>query len=242
LWSNFVSYLGERPGVGDLNGDGRADTVDFVTYEGWGDVWANLSCASQVPPAKCSTSRSLSLRYSWETSFNGAFDEPRVGDVDGDNLADLVTLTPEGKISVSLTARQRCDWNHYCDDGTCWTGLGVCPNSPGLAVQSGEYAVGHDGQWLTQFPPLPLLFFLADMNGDGLLDAVAFTSSGDGYNGPIVSLSTGAYFEPPSSDVAASIDAGALPRPADVDGDGRADVLTITSDASGTRVFVRYAR
>jgi len=242
VWNNLVSYPLEWPGIGDFNGDGRADTVNFVTYQGWGDVYVNLSCASHVPPTKCSSTRSLSPRYNWETSFNGQFDLPRVGDVDGDNLADLVTLTPQGKLSVSITARQHCDWSHACDHGTCWSALGICPNSPGLAVMSGDWAVGHDGQWLAQFPPQPQLFQLADMNSDGLADAVAFTSSGEGLSGPLISLSTGAYFEPPSSAVATSVEKGTLPRLADVDGDGRTDIVTITSDESGTRVFVRYAR
>ncbi len=241
-WNSLISFAGEEPGVGDFNGDGRDDLVTFIRFQSLGHVWVTLSCAGAITAARCTKTRSFGERNSWDVSFNGEFDAPRVGDVDGDGLADLVTLTPTGDVFVSLTTKQPCISGSDCADGVCWSRNGVCPNSEGMAIVDQDWAVPHRQLWLTSFSGSLAHFFVRDMNGDGKDDAVAFTSDGQTLSGPLVAFSMGDHFAAVRDWSAEPLEPGATPLLADVDGDHRVDVASVISDTSGTRIRTRLVR
>lgn len=242
-WNGLMSYSDEEPGVGDFNGDGRDDVTTFVRYQSWGHVWVTLSCAGAVSARGCVTTRSFSERHFWEAPFIGEFDDPRVGDVNGDGVADLITLTPNGDLFVSLTSKRLCVSNADCAEGVCWSRFGVCPDSEGTELlREDGWPATRKTLWLGGLPPAPKIFYLADVNGDGLDDALIFGNDGGGLSGPQVAFSTGAYFQRQVDLGSEPFEDGAAPRVGDMDGDGRADVLSVISDESGTRVRVRLAR
>ena len=193
--------------LGDVNGDGRADIVGFASD-------SVLVSLGQADGTFSNPNIGLDGNY---TIFDGGwnnFDQfPRqLADVNGDGRADIVGFAYKG-VYVSLGQA----------NGTF--------SNPNLAFSS-NFTMG-DGGW-TSFDRYPRQ--LADVNGDGRADIVGF-----GHSGVYVSLgqANGTF-----SDLQVALDDNftvadggwtsfdRYPRQlADVNGDGRADIVGFGHDA-----------
>jgi len=181
--------------LGDVDGDGQADVVGFQSS----GTYVSLS-----------TGTAFGSQALWVASYDpnaGGWSSqnlyPRMlGDVDGDGMADVVGFGSRGTY-VSLST-------------------GATFTAPALWIAN--YGT-RCGGWASQdqYPR-----FVADVDGDGKADVVGF-----GAKGVYVSLSTGSGFAAPVRWIADyGCSAGGwssqdiYPRAvADVDGDGRADVV-----------------
>jgi hypothetical protein len=132
-WHDFFGIAGEHPGVADVNGDGRADIVVF-TRGTLADVHVALS-----------TGTTFGGSAKWHDFFAVGGEQPRVGDYNGDGMADIATFTTNAAADVYVAL----------SNGSSFTGTTVKWNDFfGLA---GE------------FP------YSGDFNGDGRDDVVTFT-------------------------------------------------------------------
>ena len=176
-WRTQFCYTGQIPRVGDVNGDGRADILCFVSQ--YGGVYAGLSCGNDANnyPAGCNGTSKIGAIWQWASSFVAVNDVPWVGDVNGDGMADLVDFSTDGNVYVALTSRQTCTANSQCPGNVCWTAQGICPGTLGNQAAART-------KWGSGFPQAagetPML---ADMNGDGYVDAVNFEAVSGSHNG-----------------------------------------------------------
>ncbi|NUT33413.1 MAG: N-acetylmuramoyl-L-alanine amidase, partial [Hamadaea sp.] len=155
-WHDFFALTGEFPAAGDVNGDGKADIITFTRGpDTLADVWVALSTGS-----------SFAASTKWHDLFAVGSELPRVGDVNGDGKADIVTFTCNATADVYVAL----------SNGTAFTGTGAKWND--YFCLSGE------------FP------YLGDYNGDGKDDIITFTkgttndvyvglSSGAGFGGGV---------------------------------------------------------
>ena len=185
--------------LADVNGDGRADVVGF----GDGGAFVSLSTGTGFTPPALWVNDFGRLAGGWQVA-----NHPRMlADVNNDGRADVVGFG-DGGAFASLS-----------------TGTGFTP--PALWVNDfGRLA----GGWQVANHPR----MLADVNNDGRADVVGF---GDG--GAFASLSTGTGFTPPAlwvnnfGRLAGGWQVANHPRMlADVNGDGRADVVGFGDDGA----------
>jgi hypothetical protein len=88
-WHDFFGVAGETPGVGDVDGDGRADVVVF-TNNAAGDVYVALSNGAAF----------TGTTVKWHDFFATAGEAPRIGDFTGDGRADVATFTTDAAADV----------------------------------------------------------------------------------------------------------------------------------------------
>jgi hypothetical protein len=175
--------------------------------------------------------------FLWHAGFGRTGETVRVGDVNGDGLADLVAFSPDGSASVARAQRQSCTTDADCTNGGgCWATLGECTGAPRGA--------GARQVWLTSFVEPGQTPLLADMNGDGRADAVRVDNTTlYGHAGRIsVALSSGTAFAAPSDWGTGSCTSGQSPAAGDSNGDGFDDTFcfvgnSVTGAAQGD-VFV----
>jgi FG-GAP-like repeat len=252
------SVLANPTQLADVNGDGKADAIAF---DGSGGIFVMLSTGS-----------GFGAVTQWSTSnFIGSHDafSTQLADVNGDYKADAVAFNGGGGVSVMLSTGSGfaapTQWSTSTFFGTI--SASQLANSTQLADVNGDHkadAVAFDGSG-GGFVMLstgsgfgaPTLwssstFFgshdahstqLADINGDGIAEAVAFNGGstwvmpgvapvGRGFGGP-TQASGNTFFGTISSSQLA--DATQL---ADVNGDGEADEVAF--DGSGG-IFVMLA-
>jgi beta-fructofuranosidase len=231
-WHDFFALSGETPLTGDVNGDGRDDVLTF-THGAAADVHVALS-----------TGTSFGAAAKWHDFFSVDGEVPAVGDVDGDGRDDVITFTRNslGDVYVALStgtsfgpARK---WHEF---------FGIAGESPGVADVNGDgradivtathggladlyvalstgTSFGASARWHDQFAAGLTDVRLADVNGDGRADAVAFSREGV----VDVALSTGSAFGPARRWHDFFAPQGEFPYVGDYDGDGRSDVVTFT--------------
>ncbi|MFG2058370.1 FG-GAP repeat domain-containing protein [Micromonospora sp. NPDC048930] len=144
-WNDWFAPAGEYPAVADVNGDGKADIITFTQGpSSAADVYVGLSTGS-----------SFAAGVKWHDLFAVGNELPRVGDVNGDGRADIVTFT--------------CDANADAY----------------VALSNGSAFVGTTVKWNDFFCLGGEFPYLSDVNGDGKDDAVVFTkgSTNDVYVG-----------------------------------------------------------
>ena len=189
-------HQGQAPGRsvrGDVNGDGLADVVTLAR----GNAWVYLGSASgvltAVPPAFAGTMDS----GLWDDEGHLAID---VADVNGDGFADLVTAHSDGNAYVY----------------------------PGALAGSFRGAVASFHGTYLGYQPIAV----ADVNGDGFADLVSHKDGSvvvhpgraDASFGGAVSSFAGTYDSGATDGIGHhAVDV------ADVDGDGRADLVSISS-------------
>ncbi len=180
----------------DVDGDQKADIVGF----GNAGVWVALSTGSSFAPPQIWLNDFGYSAGGWRVDKNPRF----VTDVDGDGKADIVGLSPGGGQKLMVSA----------STGSAFT----TPREWADFVDILEPATVSE------------TVTMADINGDGRADAVAF----GGYEGTYFALSTGTTFttftksRPWINEF--GVDAGwkvsqHLRTLADIDGDGRADIV-----------------
>jgi hypothetical protein len=223
-WHKSFSWAGETPRVADVNGDGRADIITFVHYNNWGAVWVSLSCgtdSSRLPAGCTGTNQFGTTRILWNSHFSLLNEVAWVGDVNNDGLADLVTFA-SGYAYVSLTKRHSCTSDADCGSGPgCWTALGYCPASFGEGTASDRTLWGAGYR-----TDLGETIMLADMNGDGFLDAVDFETVSSTRNGIVgVGLSNGSSFGSYTQWGSGFCKKGEVCVVGDINHDGKADVF-----------------
>ena len=206
---NFEGYSTQ---LADINGDGIADLVsNFLGVGGW-SVYVALAKGDGtfLPPTQA-------FYYTAAGSF--AQYSPKLADVNGDGIPDLVT-----------TCEGRGGWSVYValakGDGTFL--------SPTLAFN--YTAAGNLEGYSTQ---------LADINGDGIADLVSNFLGVGGWSVYVALAKGDGTFLPPTQAfyyTAAGSFAQYSPKLADVNGDGIPDLVTTCEGRGGWSVYVALAK
>lgn len=205
------------PAVGDVDGDGDDDLVLFVQDAQSGDlandVVVSLSDGSALGPTEV-----------WHDYFSLRGEIPRVGDVNGDGHADIVTFVQGTK-----------------------TGDGRDDVYVALSEDAGDglRRFGPATRWHSSFSSQGEWPHVADVDGDGnadIVNVVGRKPRGDERTGDIeVALSDGVRgFSTTRLWLDGSLET-ARSDVGDIDGDGRDDVIAIAGDARGQRGLVRVS-
>jgi hypothetical protein len=246
-WGAF-SYNGHVPAVGDLNGDGRDDMLNFQQGPGTGgEVWAALSNG---------TTFNTPTRWNPWGAFSYTGHLPAVGDVNGDGRADIVNFQQSnGQVWVALSNGSSFNtptlwnpWGAFSYEGHVprvgdVNGDGKADmvnfqrdagGSVWVALSNGT-TFNTPGQWGsgTAFSFRKATPRLGDVNGDGRADAVNFRQGTSGQ--VFVGLSTGSGFSPGVewNPWGAFSYIANVPFTADLNGDGKADILNFQQGSNG---------
>ena len=199
-WSDYFCTGQSVCEVADVNGDGRDDLVAFVRTDHVTDdsnVYVALSEGRRFGPAQ-----------KWHDYFCTLQEVCAVGDVNGDGKADLVAFVRT---------------NHGPNDSDVWVAL-----SDG--TRFGPAQKRHD-----YFCTLQEVCAVGDVNGDGKADLLAFVRTNHGGNDSDVwvALSDGTGFGPGQKwqDYFCTLSEDCAV--ADVNGDGKADVLAFVRTNHG---------
>jgi hypothetical protein len=218
-WHDAFCFGQQQCEVGDVNGDHRADIVVFTadtTPGQQGDIWVALNeDPATLPPGTLPLGVSGRFRPApqrWHDFFCVGQQVCQLGDVNGDGKLDAVAFVRDA------TPGQQ---------GDVWVSLS---NGSSFEVQPRK---AHDFFCVGQQQCA-----LGDVNGDGKADAILFTrDTTPGQQGDVwVALSDGLTFGAPLGAPQKWHDSFCLGQQVcavgDVNGDGRADVVTFIRDAT----------
>ena len=196
VWHKFFSLDGELPLVGDFNGDRKDDMVSFVQK-------AQAGVGSAPVWVSLSQGTRFNTSRVWHTFFSLAGEIPLVGDVNGDRKDDIITFVQKAQAGIG--------------------------SSPVWVALSDGTKFGQSRVWHTFFSLAGEVPMMGDVNGDGKDDIITFVQQaqpGIGAAPVYVSLSQGNTFGPSRVWHTNFSPKGEIPRVADINLDGRDDIVT----------------
>jgi hypothetical protein len=237
-WHSLFCRRAEQCAVGDVNNDGRADLIAF-TRGTTNDVWVATSNGTSFNPS-----------VKWHDLFCRTGEVCRVGDVNGDQRADLIAfrhgLNNTNSVFVGLSTggsfapAQRwhtrfCLQTEACEvadvTGDRRADLIAFTLSPQHDVYIGR-SIGTGfappALWSGFFCRSGEVCLAGDFNRDAEADVVAFNHGRGGANAVYVGASTGAAFLPSAQVITHFCTATETCAVGDVTGDLRADVIAFT--------------
>jgi len=218
--------------TGDFNGDGRQDLVAFAHPE------------MRVYVALNTGTGSFTGFRVWNFDFSPNGQIPKVGDVNGDGLDDIVTFTHDGTADVFVALSDGRDFLPYRKWHDSFPSVGVRHLDMGdfngdgkddlvgfangqvhVALSNGR-VFGTRTKWRDGFAPSPEQARVGDFNGDGKDDIAAFTQqrTADVW----IALSEGNRFGAGSMWHDGFCQTWEVPMVGDVNGDGRDDILAVS--------------
>jgi hypothetical protein len=221
-------YPGSTALVGDMNGDGRDDIIQ------WNNTGSTIPvCLSVAHGWAC---ENLNATYvgglgggnSGSGVYPGA--TPFIADVNGDGKADLVQFVP-GAESIPVCFGTADGWS--CENLAATYLGGNAAGNGGSGVYGSAFGKGTTA-------------LVADVNGDGKADLVQYNpawatvpvcfSTGHGWS--CENLSTEYVGGAGAGNAGSGVFAGSTPRLADVNGDGKADLIQYNGSSATLPVCI----
>ncbi|WP_181188361.1 FG-GAP-like repeat-containing protein [Actinopolyspora mortivallis] len=208
LWHGYFAPQGERPAVGDFNGDGKDDIVTFLGNDATnnGDVYVSLSTGDAF----------IEDDDKWHDYFGLDDERPAVGDFNGDGKDDIITFLGNDTNNPNDVYVSLSTGSAFVEDNDKWHDyFGLENERPAVGDFNGDgkddiITFMNDGEggayvalsagdtfntgsrWHDYFAPDGELPAVGDFNGDGKDDIITFRTDEEGR--VYVSRSTGDTF------------------------------------------------
>jgi hypothetical protein len=193
LLNGYFCLAGESCHVADVNGDGRADIIDFQNgFNGNTGIWVDLA---GIAPAAYAGTNGFPPAQLWDAGFCTAGQKCALGNVDGVNGADAIAFSSTGA-TVALSNGS----NGFGAAGPLASGIDCVSNLCSVADVTGDQKAdvieALDGAIMYVFPSTGSSFGASSFwgNADGVSEEILVADVNGDHLGDLVQLEQGPQY------------------------------------------------